>query len=192
LKSIVMSRFYTKLSFMSTEVALPVDELVDQFQHSWAAPALALLDQRGGARFVELQRKLEVTRDSLRRALDGLIALEYVRRNEGYGHPLRPEYLITDAGREAASLAARVSGSRARETLLRKWSVPVLASLDEPRRFSEIRARLPGVTPRALALALRDLEDAGLVRREVLPTRPPSTVYRATPRALAVLAAPSR
>jgi DNA-binding HxlR family transcriptional regulator len=141
---------------------------------------------------VELQRKLEVTRDSLRRALNALIALEYVRRNEGYGHPLRPEYLITDAGREAASLAARVSGSRARETLLRKWSVPVLALLDEPRRFSEIRARLAGVTPRALALALRDLEDAGLVRREVLPTRPPSTVYRATARALAVLAAPSR
>jgi DNA-binding HxlR family transcriptional regulator len=39
---------------------------------------------------------------------------------------------------------------------------------------------LPGVTPRALALALRDLEVAQLVRREVLPTRPPSTVYRAT------------
>jgi DNA-binding HxlR family transcriptional regulator len=66
-----------------------------------------------------------------------------------------------------------------------------VASLDEPRSFYEIRARLPAVTPRALALALRD-QDAGLVRREVLPTRPPSTVYRATPRAPAVLAAPSR
>ena len=46
---------------------------------------------------MELQRRLDVTRDSLRRALDALIALGYVRRNEGYGHPLRPEYLITDA-----------------------------------------------------------------------------------------------
>jgi len=162
-------------------------ELVELFHHRWAAPALALLAQRGGARFVEVQRKLGVTRESLRRALDALIELDYVRRNEGYGHPLRPEYLITDAGRTASELAARVSASRARDTLLRKWSVPVLASLDEPRRFSEIRTRLSGVTPRALALALRDLEDAGLVRRDVLPTRPPSTVYRATPRATAVL-----
>ena len=66
------------------------------------------------------------------------------------------------------------------EVLLRKWSVPTLAQLDRPRRFSEVRAALAGVTPRALALALRDLETAGLVEREVLPTRPPSALYRAT------------
>jgi DNA-binding HxlR family transcriptional regulator len=41
------------------------------------------------------------------------------------------------------------------------------------------RAALP-VTPRALALALRELEVAGLVEREVLATRPPSTRYRVT------------
>lgn len=162
-------------------------ELVELFHHRWAAPALALLDERGGVRFVELQRKLGVTRESLRRALDALLDLGYARRNEGYGHPLRPEYLITETGRAASDLAARVSASRARDTLLRKWSVPVLASLDEPRRFSQIRASLPAVTPRALALALRDLEDAGLVRRDVRPTRPPSTVYRATARARRVL-----
>ena len=167
-------------------------QLVELFHHRWAPPALALLDQRGGARFVELQRKLGVTRESLRRALDGLIELGYVRRNEGYGHPLRPEYLITEDGRAASELAARVSASRARDTLLRKWSVPVLAALDEPRRFSEIRATLPGVTPRALAISLRDLEEAGLVRRDVRPTRPPSTVYRATSRARAVLGGAAR
>jgi DNA-binding HxlR family transcriptional regulator len=170
---------------MSTEVSTA--RLVELFHHRWAPPALALLSQRGGARFVELQRKLGVTRESLRRALDALIGLGYVRRNEGYGHPLRPEYLITDAGRAAADLSARVSSSRSRDTLLRKWSVPVLASLAGPRRFSEVRVALPGVTPRALALALRDLEDAGLVRREVLPTRPPSTVYRVTRRAGRIL-----
>lgn len=171
---------------------MSTERLVDLFHHRWAAPALALLGERGGARFVELQRKLGVSRESLRRALDGLVELGYVRRNEGYGHPLRPEYLITDAGRGASALAGRVSTSSARDTLLRKWSVPVLATLAEPRRYSEIRSALPGVTPRALALALRDLEDAGLVRRDVRPTRPPSTVYRATSRALAVLAEGSR
>src|SRR4051794_39521217 len=161
--------------------------LVELFHHRWAPPALALLDQRGGVRFVELQRKLGVTRESLRRALDALVALGYVRRNQGYGHPLRPEYLITESGRSASALARRVSRSRSRDTLLRKWSVPVLAELAEPRRFSELRAALPGVTPRALALALQDLESTGLVRREVRPTRPPSTVYRPTARADTIL-----
>jgi DNA-binding HxlR family transcriptional regulator len=185
LKSIVMSRFYTKLFSVSTTepAAESKADLVDLFHHRWAAPALALVAQRGGVRFVEVQRKLGVSRDSLRRSLDALLELGYVRRNEGHGHPLRPEYLVTDEGRAASALADRVSSSPARDTLLRKWSVPVLASLDEPRRFSELRTALPGVTPRALALALRDLEDAGLVRREVRPTRPPSTVYQATRRA---------
>src|SRR4051812_31281237 len=115
---------------------MSTESLIALFHHRWAPPALALLDDRGGARFVELQRKLEVGRESLRRALDGLIELGYVRRNPGYGHPLRPEYVITPAGRASAGLARSVSAASTRETLLRKWSVPVLAELHEGRRFS--------------------------------------------------------
>jgi len=155
-------------------------DLVRLFHYRWAPPALALLGERGGARFVELQRKLGVGGDSLRRALDALLELGLVSRNPGYGHPLRPEYLVTDEGRDAARLCAGVLAAGDPEVLLRKWSVPTLAQLDRPRRFSELRAALPGVTPRALALALRDLEDAGLAEREVLPTRPPSTLYNTT------------
>jgi len=168
---------------------LSTPELIALFHHRWAAPALALLADRRGARFVELQRRLEVSGESLRRALDMLIELGYVARNPGYGHPLRPEYVITTQAAQAAEVAARVVAARDPETLLRKWSVPVLAELDRERRFSELRASLPGVTPRALALALQELEAARLVRREVLPTRPPSTVYRTTARGARVLGA---
>src|SRR6476469_10058785 len=97
-----MTYFYTKLFSMSTA------ELVDLFHHRWAAPALALLDERGGARFVELQRKLGVTRDSLRRALDTLESIGHARRNTGYGHALRPEYVPTARGHEAADVAGRI------------------------------------------------------------------------------------
>jgi DNA-binding HxlR family transcriptional regulator len=65
------------------------------------------------------------------------------------------------------------------DVLLRKWSVPTLAQLEKPRRFSEIRVGLGSVSPRSLALALQDLEKARLVDRDVVATRPPSTVYRA-------------
>jgi DNA-binding HxlR family transcriptional regulator len=157
-------------------------ELIELFHHRWAPPALAVLGQRGGARFAELQRRLDVGRESLRRALDALVEQRLVRRNPGYGHPLRPEYLLAPAGREAAAMAARVIAAADPDVLLRKWSVPVLAELGEERRFSELHAALPGITPRALALTLRQLEQARLVRREVLPTRPPSTVYRPTAR----------
>lgn len=162
-------------------------DLVSLFHHRWSPPALALLAERGGARFAELQRKLGVGSDSLRRALDGLIQLGYVQRNPGYGHPLRPEYLITGAGRDAGAACRRLLRAGDADLLLRKWSVPTLAQLREPRRFSELRAALPSVTPRALALALKDLETAGLVRREIVDSRPPSTLYRATARGARIL-----
>ncbi len=157
-------------------------ELIALFHFRWSPPALALLGERGGARFVELQRRLDVGRESLRRALDALIELGYVRPNEGIGHPLRPEYVLTPAGREPARLSAGVLAAGHTETLLKKWSVPVLAELAAERRFSELRAALPDISPRALALALRELETERLVQRDVRPTRPPSTVYRATAR----------
>jgi DNA-binding HxlR family transcriptional regulator len=157
-------------------------QLIELFHHRWSPPALALIAERRGARFVELQRVLGVGRDSLRRALDALVDQGLVRAHEGYGHPLRPEYVVSAAGRGAAATAARVLAAGPPDVLLRKWSVPVLAEIGEGRRFSELRSSLAVVTPRSLALALQDLEAAGLVRREVLPTRPPSSVYRLTRR----------
>jgi DNA-binding HxlR family transcriptional regulator len=155
-------------------------DLIALFHHRWAPPTVALLAERGGVRFVELQRKLAVGSESLRSALDTLIDLGYVERNPGYGHPLRPEYVVTAAGREVGATTGRILAAGDPDLLLRKWSVPVLAALGEERRFSELRAELGGVTPRALVLALRELEAGRLVRRTVLPTRPPSTLYRAT------------
>jgi DNA-binding HxlR family transcriptional regulator len=159
---------------------MSIPDLVALFHHRWAPPTLALLAERGGGRFVELQRKLAVGSESLRSALDALIDLGYAERNPGYGHPLRPEYVVTATGRDVGTAAARVLAAGDPELLLRKWSVPVLAALGDGRRFSELRADLAGVTPRALALALRELEAGRLVRRTVLPTRPPSTLYRTT------------
>ena len=150
--------------------------------HRWSTPVLAELGRTGGARFVVLVNRLGVGRASLQRALAALVDLGLVRRNPGYGHPLRPEYVLTPEGEEAAARCARllaaVDGKAG--VLLRKWSLPVLVALRGNARFSELREALPGITARALALALKDLERAGLVTRRVEETYPPSTVYAAT------------
>jgi DNA-binding HxlR family transcriptional regulator len=137
---------------------------------------------RGGVRFVELQRKLGVGSESLRRALDGLIAGRHVARNPGYGHPLRPEYVLTPDGEPVAKRCERLLRALgdATDVGLKKWSMPVLATLAHPMRFSELREALPGVTPRALAMALKDLQASGFVERQVFDGYPPTTVYRAT------------
>jgi DNA-binding HxlR family transcriptional regulator len=143
---------------------------------------LAELGETRGTRFVVLANRLGVGRTSLRRTLDALVELGLVRRNPGYGHPLRPEYLLTPEGEEAAArcerLLAAVNGKR--DIVLRKWSLPVLLALGRQARFSELRDALPGVTARALALALKDLERAGLVDRRVEETYPPTAVYAPT------------
>ena|SRR5215218_2645144 len=158
-------------------------ELIRLFHHRWSAPVLAELERRRGSRFVALSRMLGVGRDSLRRTLDSLIEQGLVERNPGYGHPLRPEYLLTERGRDVARrcgrLLALLNGNA--ELVLRKWSLPVLVVLRQPMRFSELRASLPGITGRALAIALKDLQQAGLVERRVDErTYPPSVVYAAT------------
>lgn len=164
-----------------------MSSLAELFHNRWAAPVLAELDRRRGARFVELVRALGVGRESLRRTLDALRRAGLVARNPGYGHPLRPEYLpTTTAGRHCAALVSALAVRGLEEVGLRKWSMPVVAALaDGPLRFSEIRTVLPGASSRALALALKDLEVAGLLVRTVTDDYPPATVYH-----LAAAAAP--
>jgi DNA-binding HxlR family transcriptional regulator len=158
-------------------------DLIELFHHRSAAPVLAVLARRGGVRFVELQRKLEVGSESLRRALDALVEQGLVARNPGYGHPLRPEYVLTRSGRPVAERCDRLLRALADRTDmgLKKWSMPVLASLEGPMHFSELRAALPGLTPRGLTIALKDLQAAGYVERQVVDAYPPTTVYRVTP-----------
>lgn len=49
-----------------------------------------------------------------------------------------------------------------------------------PRRFGELRVDIPRVSARVLTARLRELEDKGVVLREVLDTSPPSVEYSLT------------
>jgi DNA-binding HxlR family transcriptional regulator len=83
-----------------------------------------------------------------------------------------------------------------------KWSVLVIANLGGgPRRFSELRRGIEGVSQRMLTLTVRGLERDGLVRRTQYETIPPKVEYALTPlgetllepiRALAMWAAQNR
>jgi DNA-binding HxlR family transcriptional regulator len=168
--------------------------LADLCHHRWAVPVLAELHRRSGAKFVTLQKALGVSPDSLRRTLEGLDARGLACRNPGYGHPMRPEWILTPAGARLgpACLALRRGVRRIgmEEVAGRKWAFPVLLALRPGEaRFSELERTLPGVTPRALTITLRDMEGAGLVSREVAPSRPPSVTYRASGRARRLLPA---
>jgi DNA-binding HxlR family transcriptional regulator len=62
-----------------------------------------------------------------------------------------------------------------------RWALLVVRKLLlGPKRFTDLRAGLPGVNPNALAQRLRELEGAGVVRRRKLPPPVASRVYELT------------
>jgi DNA-binding HxlR family transcriptional regulator len=62
-----------------------------------------------------------------------------------------------------------------------RWKVLALwRLLDGPRRFTELKRQMPGVTQKVLTQQLRQLESAGLVHREVYPKVPPKVEYSLT------------
>jgi len=160
------------------------ENLIELFHHRWSVPVLAQLHREGGgAKFITLINRLGVSRDALSRTLGALIDQGLVSRNPGYGHPMRPEYVLTVRGGRLAPLCDRVFVALQRlgaeDAGLRKWSLLVVAVVAGGcRRFSQIRAALPGITARALALALKDLQSAGFLERVVYDDYPPRVEYR--------------
>jgi len=160
-------------------------DLIRLCHYRWAIPTLAELGGTGGAKFVTLLKRTGAGRSALARTLDALLADDLLLRNPGYGHPMRPEWLLTPFGEVLAPACRdaihRLGQAGLRDIAGRKWTLPVLAALaGGEETFSAMAEALPGVTPRALAQTLRSLEAAGLVRRQVEREYPPRPTYRLT------------
>ncbi len=52
--------------------------------------------------------------------------------------------------------------------------------VDCPLHYMELQRRIPSATPKMLSQQLRDLKECGMVHREVIPEKPPKTVYSLT------------
>lgn len=129
------------------------------FHRQWALPIL-----------VSLLRKKTVgaARQTYADTLQSLAAQGLVTRDGA----------LTARGQKVAERGEAVLATLGKSSGLRKWSLPVLHALArKPLRFSELKAALPGTTPRALSMALKELCAAGLVERRVLDGFPPRTEY---------------
>ena len=70
---------------------------------------------------------------------------------------------------------------RAAGLLERRWTVSILwASSAGASRFNEFRQAVGEIPPTTLAQRLVELEEAGLLVREVVDARPPRVEYRLT------------
>jgi DNA-binding HxlR family transcriptional regulator len=70
---------------------------------------------------------------------------------------------------------------RAAGLLEGRWTVSILwASSEGASRFNELKQAVGEIPPRTLAQRLVELEDAGLLVRVVIDSRPPRVEYRLT------------
>jgi len=68
------------------------------------------------------------------------------------------------------------------DILAGKWKILILWYLrSEKKRFNELQKLLPRTTQKMLIQKLRELEEDGIVYREVYPVVPPKVEYSLTP-----------
>jgi DNA-binding HxlR family transcriptional regulator len=81
----------------------------------------------------------------------------------------------------------RCGVARALDLVGERWALLVVRELLlGPKRFTDLRAGLPHVSADVLAQRLRELEQAGVLRRAKLPPPAASRVYELTPRGQAL------
>ncbi|MEL6103614.1 MAG: winged helix-turn-helix transcriptional regulator [Pseudomonadota bacterium] len=151
---------------------------------AWALKILALMDQGVPGRQATLLARSGAGRSAFVQSLQHLVSLGLMERNPGHGHPLRPEYRLTEIGKSVAAMATAIDKAVTDPPelilLRRAWTVPVLAVSKQPVHFSEIKNALLPITDRALSKTLQHLQAQHWIERRISPDdRPPRPLYQA-------------
>ena len=162
---------------------MDIELFVNTTSRAWAIPILARLHEGTAGRQAPLLAATGASRTAFAQSMQHLIAIGLLERNPGYGHPLRPEFRLTQAGIAAAALAHNIQSVTSdgdQDLLRRSWTLPVLTAIHRPRHFNDIKRNLCTITDRALSQSLKVMEVRRWVHRQVDDTaRPPRPLYRA-------------
>lgn len=160
-----------------------IESFVNITSRAWAIPILSSLHAGTPGRQAPLLNATGASRTAFAQSMDHLIEIGLMERNPGHGHPLRPEFRLTETGKAAAKIAHNVHcvvGEDDQDLLRRSWTLPVLVSLQTPNHFSDIKRKLLTVTDRALSHSLKSMEERDWVHRVVDEMdRPPRPIYSA-------------
>ncbi|MGE5596907.1 MAG: winged helix-turn-helix transcriptional regulator [Hyphomicrobiales bacterium] len=161
---------------------MSLERSIGLFHHRWAPPVVAALQFGGELSAGELARRIEGSRDATNAALRDLMRKGLVEvASTGRPRTYRLSAFGARMGPRAAALASMVTELGVYPVVLRKWAMPVVAQVGRGyTRYHELENTLPGVTPRALALALRDLMAVGLIERSPEPGYAGARIYALT------------
>jgi DNA-binding HxlR family transcriptional regulator len=182
-------KVYQLYSVVKRSVHTSLAPAIRLFHYRWSVPIVATLHRDGPRRFAELSHSLSASRDTLTDTLAKLEQSGAVTHEQGVP---RPPYRLTPVGEhvgsECVAAVAAIAGTDVLPIALKKWPMLVAVAIGRgATRYNEMKALLPGITARALAIALKDLQAAALVHREVGHGYPPAAAYTLTEKGLAFL-----
>jgi len=156
--------------------------LVNLCSRTWTLTALRLIASGTSARVSPLAATAGCGRTAMSASVAHLLDMNLLERNPGSGHPMRPEFRLTQAGAAVAAWAQEldelIDTDLDRTVIRGKWSLALLSSLPEETRYSELRRALSPVSDRALSLCLGQLTERSWVSRLVSAnTSPPAVSY---------------
>lgn len=160
---------------------MDIRTFVNTTSRAWAIPILSSLHAGIAGRQAPLLAATGASRTAFAQSMDHLVTIGLLERNPGYGHPLRPEFRLTELGVSAAALANKIQSVTAegdQDLLRRSWTLPVLTAIHKPRHFNEIKRNLQTITDRALSQSLKAMETRSWVHRHIdEAARPPRSMY---------------
>lgn len=162
---------------------MDINDLVKLTSKAWAIPILAQFGAGVPGRQAPLLSATGASRTAFAQSMQHLQDIGLVEKTAGHGHPLRPEYQLTTRGTPLAAPALSILElvqDTPQATLIRRmWVLPLLAASDAPRPFGALTTALSPITDRALSQALRQLQSAGWIHRDVdITARPPRATYQ--------------
>lgn len=160
---------------------MDINLLVNICSRAWAMPILNAMATGTPGRQARLIAATGAGRTAFAQSMEHLLEMGLVERNPGHGHPLRPEFRLTDRGKKIGAMAKEIFAfmpDGEKELIRKSWVLPLISMLTMHQHFNDIARALYPITDRALSQTLKLVEEAGWVERSIeAGSRPPRSVY---------------